>query len=138
MNLYPLSLMNQDGQRPQDTQRMQEEPQGEKAGKRGLFSEACPQSGETSGEARTRTCRIIKLENSAQVKESLRMNADTTQEIQESLCDIYPIDLSYIGMLFSTSPDGTVGRKFIEGPLPSDKLTIYIKLYLKKHPPLSK
>ena len=130
-------LMNTDGQRTQDTQRIQEGPQAEAMGQRVWQPEACASSGEASGEPNSKgISRIIKLENSLQVKDPIRMKADTTREIQETLCSLYPIDISFIGMLFSTSPDGVMHRKFIEGPLPSSEPTIYVKLYLKKHPPL--
>jgi hypothetical protein len=130
--------MKQDGQHTQDTQRIQEGPQGEAMGQRIRLAEACAPSGEASGKQNTEgRQRLVKLENSAQVKDSLRMSANTTQEIEEQLLALFPIDPQYIGMYFSTSQEGTMHRKYFEGEIDPDALMVYVKLYLKKHPPLS-
>jgi len=137
-------FMNQDGQSTQDTQRIQEGPQGEAEGKRSIFSEACAPSREASGEQKPQrhiqletsfqmSPRIIRLENSLQVKEPIHMKANTTQEIERYLYSIFPIEPQAIGMRFSTSREGTPNRKFIEGVIDPSEVSIYIKLYLKKH-----
>jgi hypothetical protein len=139
-----LSFMNPDGQSTQDTQRIQEGSQGEAEGGRNLFSEACAPSGEASGNQKPQrqiqleasfqmSPRIIKLENSLQVKEPIHMHANTTQEIEKYLYSVFPIEPHAIGMRFSTSRDGTPNRKFIEGAIDPSEVSIYIKLYLKKH-----
>lgn len=101
-------------------------------------SEARATSGEANGESDSKGIpRFIKFENSAQVKETIRINANTTQEIEKKLLELYPIDSYYIGMQFSYSQEGTMHRKFVEGTLDPSEPFIYIKLYLKKHPTLS-
>ena len=133
-----LSFMNQDGQRTQDTQRIQEGPQAEAMGQRVWLPEACAPSGEASGKQKSKgRQRLIKLENSSQVKDTLRINANTTQEIEDQLRSLFPIDPQYIGMFFSTSQDGTLHRKYFEGEIDPNALMVYVKLFLKKHPPLS-
>lgn len=102
------------------------------------LSEACAAGGETSGEQNAQpTQRLVKLENSAQVKESIPMNANTTQEIQRQLYSLFRIDSEYIGMHFFTSPEGVIQRKLVEGEIDPTVFMLYVKLYLKKHPPLS-
>ena len=141
-------FMNQDGQSTQDTQRIQEGPQGEAEGERSVFSEACAQHGKASGEQKPSRLiqletssqmspRIIRLENSFQVKDPIHMKANTTQEIEKYLYSIYPIDPHSIGMRFSISCNGTMHRKFIEGAIDPSEVSIYVKLYLKKHTLLS-
>jgi hypothetical protein len=136
--------MNQDGRHTQDTQRIQEELQGETKGERSVFSEACAQHGEASREQKPSrhiqletsfqmSPRIIRVENSFQVKDPIPLNANTTQEIATYLYSIFPINSHSIGMRFSTSRDGTSNRKFIEGVIDPSYDTIYVKLYLKKH-----
>jgi hypothetical protein len=118
----------------QDTQRIQERPQGEAEGERRLFSEACASTRKTYGE---QISRLIKFENSSQVKDSILLKANTTQELEEQLLAMYPINTYYIGMRFSHSREGTMNRKFIEGQLDPSEPTVYIKLFLKKHPQVS-
>lgn len=125
------TFMNQDGQHTQNTQRIQKGPQRETEGEGNLFSEACAQQGEASREQKPQ--RIIKLENSFQVKDPIRMKVNTTQEIEQTLLSLYPIDPHHIGMRFSSSREGTMHRKFIEGTIDPSCDTIYVKLYLKKH-----
>lgn len=126
--------MYQNGQSAQDTQRIQENPQREAEGERHLFSEACASKRKTSGE---QISRLIKFENSFQVKDSILLKANTTQEIEEQLLAMYPIHPYYIGMRFSHSRQGTMHRKFIEGLLDPSEPTVYIHLFLKKHPSIS-
>lgn len=132
--------MNPDGQgqRTQDTQRKQEGPQAEAMGQGVWQPEARSASGEALGEQSSKgNPRIIKFENSLQMKESIRIDADTTQDIEKRLLALFPIDSHHIGMLFSYSQEGTMNRKFVEGALDPSEFFIYVKLYLKKHPPLS-
>ena len=143
IGLIPHShSMNQHGQHSEDTQRKQEELEGKTTGQRIWLAEACAASGKASGgqgsDSKASTTRIIKLENSYQVKEPIYLQANTTQEIETYLCSTYPIDCSAIGMRFSTSLEGTLHRKYIEGAIDPSKDTVYVKLYLKKHPHLSK
>lgn len=118
----------------QDTQRIQERSQREEEGKRRVFSEACASTRNTYGE---QISRLIKVENSSQVKDSILLKANTTQDIEEQLLALYPIDPYSIGMRFSHSREGTIHRKFIEGRLDPSEPTVYIKLFLKKHPSIS-
>ncbi len=107
-------------------------------GQRIRLAEACAPSGEASGKQNSQgRQRLIKLENSAQVKDTLVMNADTSQQIEEQLLSLFPINSHYIGMHFSTSQEGTMHRKYFEGEIGSSIDIVYVKLYLKKHPPLS-
>ena len=130
--------MNQDGQHTQDTQRIKEGPQAEAVGQGVWLPEACAPSGEASGKQKSQhPKRIIKLENSAQMRESVQMYANTTQEIEKQLYSLFGIDCHYIGMHFSLSQEGTMHRKFFEGGIDPDALVVYVKLFLKKHPPLS-
>lgn len=77
--------------------------------------------------------RIIRLENSFQVKDPIHIKANTTQEIEKYLYSIYPINAHSIGMRFSTSCNGTMHRKYIEGAIDPSEVSVYVKLYLKKH-----
>lgn len=134
--------MNQHGQRTEDTQRKQEGSEGEATGQGIRLAEACAASRKASGgqgsDPKASTTRIIKLENSHQVKGPIYLDVNTTQEIEEYLCSTYPIDCSAIGMRFATSQEGTLHRKYFEGVIEPSQDTVYVRLYLKKHPLLSK
>ncbi len=108
-------------------------------GQRVWLSEACAPGGETSGEPTSQdgTPRIIKFENSFQVKDPFCLKGDTTQEIESQILKLYPIDPYYIGMHYSASPEGVINRKFFEGKIDPSIIMVYVKLFLKKHPPLS-
>jgi hypothetical protein len=129
--------MNQNGQHAQDTQRIKEGRQAEEMGKGVWHPEACAASGEASGESNSQaTHRIIKFENSFQVKDSFLMKANTTQELENQIVTKFSIDPYYVGMRFSHTKEGTMQRKYIEGVLDPSEQMVYVKLYLKKHAPL--
>ena len=120
----------------QNAQRIQEESAREVARKQIWLSEACPPDGSTPREESRKVQRIIKLENAARIEKPLLVEADTTNEIEISLQKKYSWQMNMIGLLFSPSPAGVMHRTYIEGKIDPSVDTVYVKLYLKKHPPL--
>lgn len=129
--------MYQNGQSTQDTPRIQEGRQAEAMGQRIWKSEARAAGGEASGEQKAKVQRILSFENSFQIKDPVYVRANTVKEMEDQLFTMYPFNSYYIGMLFSHSREGTMQRKYLEGPMDPLEPFVYVKLYLKKHPPLS-
>jgi len=124
------------GQSTQNTQRIEERPTGKVARQQIWLSEACPPDGSSPREEQRKTTRIIKVENATRINGPLFIEADTTQEIELFFQDMHGWQTTFIGLLFSPSPPGVMHRKYIEGKIHPSIDTVYVKLYLKKHPPL--
>lgn len=122
--------MNQNGQCTTKDTRGEQGWKAQEEGQEYLQFQTCPSSRETSGD---KISRLIKFENSFQVKESVHLKANTTEEVEEKLLRLFPIHPYYIGMRFSQTREGTIHRKFIQGSLDPLEPTVYVKLYLKKH-----
>ena len=132
-------LMNHtNGQSAPHTSRKQEEPAREGAWQGNLLSEAYPPKGSSSGKAEGASQRIVNIENAQDLNKSLLVLANTTQEIETELVNRFGFDTSVLGFYFSNVRAGTLHRKNIEGALEPSMTDIYVRLYLKKHPPLSK
>lgn len=65
------------------------------------------------------------------------LRANTTQEIETMLVDMFGFDTYYIGLQFYSSRSGTMNRKLLNDVIDPSVEDIYVKLYLKKHPPIS-
>ena len=64
------------------------------------------------------------------------VEANTTEDIELFFKDFCGWESEYIGVLFSPSQSGTMHRKYIRGKIDPSLDTIYVRLYLKKHPPI--
>jgi hypothetical protein len=120
----------------QNAQRIQEESAREVARQQIWLSEACPPDGGTPREEQRKATRIIKVENATRIDKPFCLEADTTQEIEVFFQQIYGVQTSFIGLLFSPSASGAMHRKYIEGKIDPSVDTVYVKLYLKKHHPI--
>jgi hypothetical protein len=98
--------------------------------------EARPSDGSLAGKESENLCRIIKVENATRLSGPFSIQANTTEDIELFLKDYCDWNPEYIGLQFSPSPAGTMHRRYIQGKIDRSIDTIYVKLFLKKHPPL--
>lgn len=124
------------GQSTQNAQRIEERSTREIARQQIWLPEACPSNGSLAGKESEKPTRILKIENATRMNAPLTIQANTTEEIELFLQDYCGWDSDFIGLQFSPSPAGTMHRRFIQGKIDKSIDTIYIKLFLKKHPPL--
>jgi hypothetical protein len=85
-----------------------------------------------SGESQQSKQYAVYIENANIEKSPVIVVADTTQQVAASLHAFFPQPC--LGFLFSDKPYGTKGHAFIEGNLSRDIDTLYVRLYLRKHP----
>jgi hypothetical protein len=80
--------------------------------------------------------RIIYIENSSNVRGPFVLQeVGTVSELTEKLCEKYPeICLDSIGMKMSNAKQGVIGRQYFSDQIPYEYDTIFIYLYLHKHP----
>lgn len=126
----------EDGQSAQDTERSQEALSREEAWKRIRLAEACAQcrTHQREQDTKHKHQRLVRIENSAQEVKTIRVEANTTQEIERILIEKYDINSYALGIVFYSSRAGTMHRKQLHGMIDASQEDIYAKLYLKKHP----
>jgi hypothetical protein len=89
-----------------------------------------------AGVASGKKTRIIQFENASNCSKPFALQEiGTVAELEQAICDRFPDFCSdVIGMRVSGHAPGIVGRKYYTDILPYDVDTIYLRLYLKKHP----
>lgn len=124
----------ENGLRAQDTSR-EEGWQEDKGRQECVQREACAHA---TGSPRKRD-RIIYIENSSNVREPFVLEKiATVEDVLQGICSKFPeICLESIGMKISASRTGTLHRTLLTGEIPYEADTLYIQLYLKKHPPVA-
>jgi hypothetical protein len=130
--------MISNGQPTQDAQRIQEGFPREIAWQQIWLPEAHSPNGSPPREEQRKIKRIIKVENATRLSGPFYLEANTTEEIELFFKDYCQWESEYIGVLFSPSPSGTMHRKYFRGKIDPSVDTIYVRLYLKKHPPIPK
>jgi hypothetical protein len=124
----------EDGLRAQDASREEGRQEGEQEC---VQCEARPCS---TGPPRKRD-RIIYVQNSSNVRDPfILQEIATVREFLEAFCAKFPDFCSdSIGMKISTSRMGVMHRKMLSevDTIPYEEDTLYIELYLKKHPPVA-
>jgi hypothetical protein len=128
--------MTTDGQPTTHAQRIEERLTREVAREQIWLTEACAPDGSLAGKESEKPTRILKVENATRLTGPFTIQANTTEEIELFLQEYCGWNSDYIGLQFSPSPAGTIHRRFIQGKIDKSIDTIYIKLFLKKHPPL--
>ena len=81
--------------------------------------------------------RVIVIENSSNVSSQAFVLEEigSVSELQDKLCARYPqICLDFIGLRISNSRNGNVKKTIFQDNIPYEYDTLYIWLYLKKHP----
>jgi hypothetical protein len=124
------------GQSAQNTQRDEERFPREVARQQIWLAEACTPDGSLAGKESEKPTRIVKIENATRLTGPFSIQANTTEEIELFFKDYCDWNSEYIGLQFSPSPAGTMHRRYIQGKIDKSIDSIYVKLYLKKHPPL--
>jgi hypothetical protein len=130
--------MTTNGQPTQNTQGDEERLAREVARQQIWLPEACPPDGSLAGKESEKPTRIVKIENSTRLTGPFSIQANTTEEIELFLKDYCDWNSEYIGLQFSPSPAGTMHRRYIQGKIDKSIDSIYVKLFLKKHPLLTR
>lgn len=128
------SLNPENGRSPENTPGA--EGQQEEQGQDNLQLQARAPDG---GAARETRNYIIYIENSSKYVRPFIVNeVSTAEELFQKVCDYTscPSDES-IGLRVSDTRMGAMNRVFYENRLPLQTDTLYVSLYLKRHPPLS-
>lgn len=83
--------------------------------------------------------RIIYVENSYNIHDPFVIKeVGTVEELIQKLCDKFPtICTDSLGMKISTTRLGTIHRIYLTDKIPYKADTLFVSLYLKKHPPFS-
>lgn len=129
------SCMNseQNGQRSQDSSRTEGRQEAE--GQECLQREARADAGGQTG------CRdrIVYVENSSNVRGAFVIQeVRAVEDLIQKVCDKFPaICLDSIGMHVSNSRQGTLHRQVFTDVIPYEYDTLYITLFLRKHPSFS-
>lgn len=120
----------QNGYTPEDKTR--EQGRQEEKGQEYLQQQA---RANAAGDKRKRD-RIVYVENSSNVRSPFVLEeVGTVSELIQNLCILYPeICLDSIGMRVSNAKQGVIGRKYFTEEIPYEYDTVYIYLYLNKHP----
>jgi hypothetical protein len=97
---------------------------------------------QTRADSGSPTCkrdRIIYVENSSNIHDPFVLpEIGTVDELIEKMCERFPaICTEHIGMKISTTRMGTIHRVILTDRIPYKADTLFITLYLKKHPPIS-
>ena len=127
-------LITQNGQQPDDPsgeERWQEAQRQQDS----LQLQAHP----TSGGQKGKRSRIIYVENSSNVSSPFVLyDIATVDELTRAFCDRYPqLCIKEIGLRISPSPGGTMHRVYLTDDIPYENDSLYITVYLRKHPPLN-
>jgi hypothetical protein len=128
--------MTTNGQPTAHTQRIEERPTREIARQQIWLPETCPSNGSPPREEPRKLKHIVKVENAARMNGPFSIEADTTEDLERFFKDVCNWESEYIGLLFSSSRSGTPQRKYFHGKIDPSIETIYVRLYIKKHPPL--
>lgn len=104
----------------------------EAQGQDNLQQQACADTGSP-------TCkrdRIIYVENSSNIHDPFVLQeVGTVDELIEKMCERFPaICTDVIGMKISTTRLGTIHRIYLTDRIPYKADTLFVTLYLKKHP----
>ena len=83
--------------------------------------------------------RIIYIENSANIdKPFVIQDVGCVKEVMEKICALHPaLSLDCIGLRISNMRCGSRDRKYYSDKIPYDTETLYVSMYLLKHPPIS-
>ncbi len=122
----------QDGQPTANTQGEAQEPEGEGATRHVGERKGAPEEAGKSGESQSTKQYKVYIENANIEKTPLMVVADTTQQVEASLHAFFPQPC--IGFLFSEKPYGTKGHTYFDGTISREIDTLYVRLYLRKHP----
>ncbi len=135
-HLFQVMISN--GQSAENAQRIEEGCSREVAGQQVWVSEACAEYGGASREEPRKGSRqrIIYIENSYKMKTPFTLYAESTQDIERFLFQEYNFDREIIGLSFSSARFGTIHREVFNGTIPRSYEDVYVRLFLKKHPPL--
>ena len=106
--------------------------QGKEQGQECLQQQACADAGSSE----RKRSRIVYIENSTNVnKPFIVEEVGTVTEVIEKVCSIFPaICLDAIGMKITNARMGTSHRKVFTDTIPYMYDTLYISLFLQKHP----
>jgi hypothetical protein len=124
------------GQSTQNTQRIEERPAREIARQQIWIPEACPSDGVPPREESRKHSRLVKVENASKLNGPFSIRAETTEELETFFKEKCGWNSHCIGLLFSSSQPGACNRKYFQGKIDPSIDTVYVKLYLKKHPSL--
>jgi len=107
----------------------------EAQGQDDLQQQACADSGSPT----IKRDRIIYVENSSNIHDPFVLKeVGTVDELIEKLCDRFPqICIDSLGMKISTTRLGTIHRIYLTDRIPYKADTLFVSLYLKKHPDVS-
>jgi hypothetical protein len=127
--MNPLKLET-NGQSTQDTSGKEERQ--EEQGQECLQQQACADAGSTE----RKRSRIVYIENSSNVNKPFVVEkVGTVAELVEKVCEKFPaICLDAIGMKITNSRIGTMHRQIFTDTIPYMYDTLYITLFLQKHP----
>jgi len=125
----------EDGLRDQDASREEEWQEGKRR-QECVQCEACAHSAVSP----RKRDRIIYVQNSSNVRDPfILQEIGTVEEFLAAFCAKFPDFCSdSIGMKISTSRVGVMHRKMLSevDTIPYEEDTLYVELYLKKHPPI--
>lgn len=107
----------------------------EEAGQGNLQLEACSSAG---GSAERAKDRLVIIENSAkEIKPFIVQQVRSVEELTRTIYDMFPgMESDALYLRIWNGRMGMLGRKPLEGDLPSDLFDVYVSLHLKKHPSL--
>jgi len=90
---------------------------------------------DATGDKRKRD-RIVYVENTSNIRDPFIIEkVDSVEDLIQKICMKFPdICLESIGMKVSNSRMGTMHRKHFTEEIPYEYDTLYITLFLKKHP----
>jgi hypothetical protein len=128
------SLIAENGRQPKDTSGA--EGRQEEQGQEHLQLQARSPNGVPPREKRD---FIVRIENSTKYERSFIIKeVGTAEELFDKICDYLPYTRDdSVGLRVSDTRMGTMHRVFYEDKLPMDKDSLFVSLYLKRHPPLS-
>lgn len=124
----------QNGQSPPNTQGEAQESEAKGTTRQVGQREGSTEEVGKSGESQRPKQYAVYIENANIEKSPLFVVADTTDQVEASLHAFFPQPC--IGFSFSEKPYGSSGHKFFQGTLSQDIDTLYVRLYLRKHPKL--
>jgi len=121
------------GLSPPDTSR--KEGRQEAQGQDDLHQQTCADPGSPT----LKRDRIVYVENSANIHDPFVVKeVGTVEELLEKFYEKFPkISTESIGLKISTTRLGTIHRIYLTDRIPYKADTLFISLYLKKHPPVA-
>ncbi len=121
----------QNGQHTSDPSR-EEGRQETKGQSHGLQQQTCADAGSSP----RKRDRIVYIENASNSRSPFVVQeVGTVAELIDGVCERFPdICIESIGMKVSSSRQGTIHREQFTGEIPYERDTLYITLYLRKHP----